>query len=295
MSDMVRASPPAPPSRPAPPLVDPLPAAVDGPRGGLDTDAVLRVLLPAGVFLAAVLAWDLVVRLNGIPPYILPGPGLVLSTLISDWDVLSASLLVTLRITVSALLAAVVGGVALAVLFAQSKWIERSLFPFAVILQVTPVVAIAPLLLIYLSANTAVLVCAFMVAFFPILANTTLGLASADHNLASLFDLYRASRWQRLAYLRVPAALPYFLGGLRIGGGLALIGAIVAEIAAGSAGQGSGLAFRIVESGYRLNIPRMFAALLLISLAGILIFLFFTLVSHLALRRWHESAVRREN
>ena len=166
-------------------------------------------------------------------------------------------------------------------------------YPFAVILQVTPIVAIAPLLLVYLDAGTAMLVCAFIVAFFPILSNTTLGLASTDPNLRNLFKLYGAGRWRELLLLRVPSALPYFLGGLRIGGGLALIGAVVAEIAAGSAGQGSGLAYRIVESGYRLNIPRMFAALLMISFTGIVIYAVLALLSHLLLRRWHESALDR--
>lgn len=257
-------------------------------------EAALRALVPLAVFAAALCGWEYIVRANDIPPYVLPAPSLVFATLISDWPTLSASLLVTVETTFAALLAAVGGGVALAVLFAQSKWIERSLFPFAVILQVTPVVAIAPLLLIYLSSQTAVLVCAFLVAFFPILSNTALGLASADHNLVDLFQLSRASRWQTLMLLRLPTMLPYFLGGLRIAGGLALIGAIVAEIAAGSAGQGSGLAFRIIESGYRLNIPRMFAALVLISLTGILIFLFFTLMSQVLLSRWHDSARKRE-
>jgi NitT/TauT family transport system permease protein len=171
--------------------------------------------------------------------------------------------------------------------------VERSFFPFAVILQVTPIVAISPLLLIYLEPHTAVLVCAFLVAFFPILSNTALGLASADHNLIDLFELYRAPGWKQLLLLRLPAALPYFLGGLRIGGGLALIGAIVAEIAAGSAGQGSGLAYRIVESGFRLNIPRMFAALALISVTGILIYAALSLLSYLLLARWHDSARQR--
>ena len=161
-------------------------------------------------------------------------------------------------------------------------------------MQVTPVISIAPLLLVYLSSSAAVLVCAFLVAFFPILSNTALGLASADHNLLDLFELYGASQWQQLRLLRMPSALPYFLGGLRIGGGLALIGAIVAEIAAGSAGSGSGLAYRIMESGYRLNIPRMFAALFLISITGITIFLFFTGVSYILLHRWHDSARTRE-
>jgi NitT/TauT family transport system permease protein len=210
-------------------------------------------------------------------------------TLWKDRVVLFDSFLVTLRVTLEALLAAVIGGVALAFVFASSRIVELSLFPIAVILQVTPIVAIAPLMLIYLQPDTAVLVCAWVVAFFPILANTTLGLNSVDPHLRDLFALSGAGPLQTLTLLRAPSALPYFLGGLRIAGGLALIGAIVAEIAAGTAGQGSGLAFRIVESGYRLNIPRMFAALLLISLAGILIYFILSLVSWLALRRWHES------
>lgn len=248
-----------------------------------------RLLLPFAVLAALVYGWDLVVRLNNLPPYILPAPGLVVETLWQDRAVLFGSFLVTLRVTIEALLAAVIGGVALAFIFASSRIVELSLFPIAVILQVTPIVAIAPLMLIYLEPNTAVLVCAFVVAFFPILANTTLGLNSVDPNLRDLFALSGAGPLQTLTLLRAPSALPYFLGGLRIAGGLALIGAIVAEIAAGSAGQGSGLAFRIVESGYRLNIPRMFAALLLISITGILIYFLLSLVSWLALRHWHES------
>lgn len=254
-----------------------------------------RWLAPLTLAALTIAAWDLVVRLKGIPPYILPSPGLVLASLINDWSTLWPSLLVTLKITFMALLAAIVGGVGLAVLFSLSRWIELSLFPFAVILQVTPIIAVAPLILIYVD-NTylALLLCAWIVAFFPILSNTTLGLNSADHNLRDLFQLYRASRWQQLILLRLPAAMPYFLGGLRIAGGLSLIGAIVAEFAAGTAGTGSGLAYRILEAGYRLNIPRMFAALILISLTGIVIFLALTLLQHLVLRRWHESALQRE-
>ena len=250
-------------------------------------------VVPAAVLLLALSAWEATVRLRGIPPYILPAPSLIAQTLAKDWGMLSAALLVTVRTTVLALVLAVIGSVALALVFAQSKWIERSFFPFAVVMQVTPIVSIAPLLLIYLQPQTAVLACAFLVAFFPILSNTALGLASADHNLIELMELYRASRWQQMLRLRLPAALPFFLGGLRIGGGLALIGAIVAEIAAGSAGQGSGLAFRIVEAGFRLNIPRMFAALALISATGIVIYMFFSGLSYLLLHRWHDSARQR--
>ncbi|GGC63719.1 ABC transporter permease [Chelatococcus reniformis] len=255
---------------------------------------ILSWAMPVLAFAGALLAWDLVVRLNGIPPFILPAPALVAATLVSDWPILSASLWVTLRTTLEALVVATAGGVALAVVFAQSRWIALSFYPFAVILQVTPIIAIAPLLLIYLSPDAAVLTCAFVVAFFPVLSNTLAGLTSVDPNLRDLFRLNRASRLAELLRLRIPAALPSFLVGLRIAGGLALIGAIVAEIAAGSSGQGSGLAYRIVEAGYRLNVPRMFAALALISIAGVVIYGSLALLSHVLLRRWHDSTVARD-
>jgi NitT/TauT family transport system permease protein len=276
-------------SLPTPPLSAEQ-AAPDSP-----TLRLVRILLPVVVLAAGIAVWDLVVRINDIPPHILPGPGAVFWTLISDWPVLSQSLLTTLTTTLEGFVAAAVGGIALALLFNQSRWLEYSLFPYAVILQVTPVIAIAPLLLIYLPQQAAVIVCAWIVGFFPVLANTTLGLNSVDRNLAGLFRLYGASRLQTLAFLKLPSALPYILGGLRIAGGLSLIGAVVAEIAAGSAGAGSGLAYRILESGYRLNIPRMFAALLLLSAAGIVIYGLLALTSHLVLRRWHESALGKEN
>jgi NitT/TauT family transport system permease protein len=256
-------------------------------------DRVLRIVLPVAVLAVGILVWELVVRLRDVPPYVLPAPALVVRTLVSDWAVLSASLVRTLVTTLEGFLLAAAGGVGLAVIFNQSRLAEYCLYPYAVILQVTPIVAIAPLLLVYLPQQAAVLACAWIVAFFPVLANTTLGLRSVDRNLLDLFTLYRTSRAQVLWHLKLPAALPYVLGGLRIAGGLALIGAVVAEIAAGSAGAGSGLAYRIAESGYRLNIPRMFAALVLLSVAGIVIFYLLSLVTHLALRRWHESALDR--
>ena len=257
-------------------------------------DGVLRALLPVAMLALTLFVWEFVVRHYNIPPYVLPGPRLVFDTLIADWGVLSASLIVTLTITLEGFALAVIGGVGLAILFNQSRLVEYSLYPYAVILQVTPIVAVAPLLLIYLPQQGAVLACAWIVAFFPVLANTTLGLKSVDHNLADLFRLYGASRWQVLRDLKLPAAMPYVLGGLKIAGGLSLIGAVVAEIAAGSAGAGSGLAYRIAESGYRLNIPRMFAALFLLSVAGVVIFFALSLLSHLLLRRWHESALARD-
>jgi len=226
----------------------------------MNRDDFIGYAVPALTLGTGLLGWEAVVRYFAIPPYLLPAPSVIIATLFTDWGTLSSSLWVTLSITLKALLAAVIGSVTLAVIFAQSRLVERAFYPFAVAMQVTPIVAIAPLLLIYLSPSVAVLVCAFLVAFFPLLANTTLGLSSADRNLVDLFEMYRSTKVQQFTLLRLPSALPYFLAGLRISGGLALIGAIVAEIAAGSAGQGSGLAYRIVESGFRLNIPRMFAA-----------------------------------
>jgi NitT/TauT family transport system permease protein len=260
----------------------------------MSRDRFVRIALPIVVLVLGAVIWELVVKLEDIPPYVLPSPGRILRTLVEDWALLLQSLLVTLATTIEGFLLAAVGGVGLAVLFNQSRLVEYSLYPYAVILQVTPIVAIAPLLLIYLPQPLAVLACAWIVAFFPVLANTTLGLNSVDRNLTDLFSLYGASRSQVLWNLKLPSALPYILGGLRIAGGLSLIGAVVAEIAAGSAGAGSGLAYRIAESGYRLNIPRMFAALLLLSVAGVAIFYLLSLVNYLALRRWHESALDGE-
>jgi NitT/TauT family transport system permease protein len=255
----------------------------------------VRIAAPALLGLLMLALWEGIVRVAAIPPYILPGPILVARTLVADWNSLLPSLGVTLAITFEALGAAVVVGVLLAVLFSLSRWLELSLFPYAVVLQVTPIVAIAPLIIVWANdIDLSLLICAWLVAFFPILSNTILGLRSVDANLLDLFELYGAGRWRTLVHLRLPSALPYFLGGLRISGGLALIGAVVAEFVAGTGGSASGLAWRILESSYQLKIPRMFAALFLISGAGIGIFLLLTLLSHLLLRRWHESALSAE-
>ena len=254
----------------------------------------LDIIAPIVVGIIFLLTWEGLVRVADLPPYILPTPSLTLQTLITEWSTLFPSLLITLQITVFAFIAASISGVLVAVLFTQSKWIERSFFPYAIILQTTPIVAIAPLIIIWLRNNTfaALVVCAWIVAFFPIVSNTTLGLNSCDRNLRNLFQLYNASRWQTLMYLRLPNALPYFLGGLKISGGLALIGAVVAEFVAGTGGAQAGIAYQILMSSYNLEIPRMFAALLLTTCSGVLIFVILTWISHLLLRHWHESAIK---
>jgi NitT/TauT family transport system permease protein len=259
------------------------------------TEKVLRVLVPLAMLVLAIALWQAHIVINQVPRYIMPAPADVAMALWNDWGTLFPSLLVTLRITFLALLFALVGGVGLAIILVQSKWVELAVFPFAVILQVTPMIAIAPLLIIYLDTPTALLTCAFIVAFFPILSNMVAGLKSVDHNLLNLFELYGANRWQTLIHLKLPSSLPFFAAGLRIGGGLSLIASVVAEFAAGSAGRGAGLAFRLLESGYRLNYPRLYAALILLMATGVAIFAATSFVSWLLLHRWHESAVKREN
>ncbi|HEX7640467.1 MAG TPA: ABC transporter permease, partial [Burkholderiaceae bacterium] len=234
--------------------------------------------------------WEGAVRLWHVPPWLLPAPSLVASTLVDDFGSLMTSWWFTVRVTAAALALAVVGGVAIATLFALSRTAERALAPFAVVLQVTPIVAIAPLVMIVTdSPLVTVLACAWIVAFFPILANTLAGLRSADANLRDLFALYGATRWQRLRYLLVPAALPSFMTGLRIAGGLALIGEVVAEFVAGAAGRDTGLASRILEASFRTEIPKMFAALALVALTGVAIYLATAAASRALLGRWHDS------
>lgn len=247
------------------------------------------------------LGWQGAVAYFQLPPYLLPSPFLVLQTLFQDWGLLWPALLTTLQITLCAFGLATVSGLGLAMVFSQNIWIERSLFPYAIILQTTPIVAIAPLIILWVrkvvpgesATFVSLVICAWIVALFPILSNTVLGLKSVDRTLLNLFQLYNASRWQTLIHLQLPHALPYFLGGLRISGGLALIGAVVAEFVAGTGGARSGLAYEILMASYNLKIPRMFAALVLISALGILLFSLLTAISHWLLHRWHDSALAR--
>lgn len=245
---------------------------------------------PALFLAVLLLAWEAAVRIRQVPEFILPAPSAIGSTLVRDFPILLPRLVFTVGVTVTAFVLAAVLGLLLAILMASSRWMERMLYPVAVILQVTPVVAIAPLIIIWVrDTRLSLLICAWLVAFFPVVSNATAGLNSTDPNLTALFRLYRASRWQSLAWLRLPSATTFYLAGLRIAGGLALIGAVVAEFVAGTGGTQSGLAFVIVESGYKLNMARMFASLFLISLTGILIFALLSRLTRLITGRWHEG------
>jgi NitT/TauT family transport system permease protein len=251
-------------------------------------------LIPFLTLTCLVIGWEALVRLAQIPHYTLPAPSLVLQTLAANFGSLAGSWWFTLKITFGALLLACAGGVLIASVFALSRPIETALFPVAVMLQVTPIVAVAPLILIYVESTTAaLLLCTWIVAFFPILSNTVIGLRAADLHLRELFRLYRASPWQRLRLLLVPSALPYFVAGLKISGGLSLIGAVTAEMVAGAAGRETGLASRILEASFRTETPKMFAALTLLVLTGVMIFWGFNALSRALLGRWHAAESRR--
>jgi NitT/TauT family transport system permease protein len=256
----------------------------------------VRYLVPVVVFLAAILFWEWRVTASGISPLVLATPSAIATALFAHWDVLGPALLFTLRITAEAFVLATVAGVAIAVLFSQSRMIEWALYPFAVVLQVTPVVAIAPLLLIWIgydNVNEVLVVLAWIISFFTVLSNTVTGLKSADHNLIDLMKLYRASRWQVLTRVQLPSALPYILTGMKISGGLALIGAVTAEFVAGS-GNDLGLGWVITLSTRNLDTAQAFAALALLSILGIVILFLLTALEWALLHRWHESAVKKE-
>jgi NitT/TauT family transport system permease protein len=251
---------------------------------------ILNRLAPVLTAVAMIAGWESLVRIAEIPHYTLPAPSLVAQTLWDNLGSLAASWWYTIRITFGGLALAVLGGVTIAAVFALSRSVEAALFPVAVVLQVTPIVAIAPLILIYVESTTAaLLLCTWVVAFFPILSNTVIGLRAADPHLRDLFRLYRATPWQRLRLLLVPSALPYFIGGLKIAGGLALIGSVTAEMVAGVAGRQTGLASRILEASFRTETPKMFAALVLLMITGVLIFWCFEALSRRLLGRWHAS------
>ena len=256
---------------------------------------VQKVVYPLVVGLFIITVWQSLVIAYELPPYLVPSPWLMVKTLFIDWAELSLALWVTVKITLLAFMLAAVLGVLISFVFVQSKLIETALFPYAVLLQVTPIVAVAPLIIIWVKDPLAsMVICATLVALFPIISNTTLGLRSVEPDLQNYFKLNRATRFQSLVRLRIPSALPYFFGGLRISSGLSLIGAVVAEFVAGTGGSGAGLAYQILQAGFRLNIPRMFAALLLISLTGVALFAAMAWLSRWALGSWHASEISHD-
>jgi len=256
----------------------------------LQNPRLYKILIPSFIAIILLATWQTAVVVSEVPEYIFPSPWAITKTLFQDWGLLSNALLFTLKITLLSFLMAIVFGALTAFIFVQSRIIETAFFPYAVLLQVTPVVAIAPLIIIWVPNTTlALVICSTLVALFPIISNTTLGLRSVSPNLLAYFRLRRASRFQILMRLRIPSALPYFFAALHIASGLSLVGAVVAEFVAGTGGSNTGLAYQILQSGYQLNIPRMFAALTLISFTGVMLFTIMSMISKLTIGRWHES------
>jgi len=251
-----------------------------------------KIFYPALVAVLVVLLWQGWVTYFKIPQFLVPSPLVMLQSLWANLGTLLMSLLFTLKITLISFLLSIIIGSSVAFILVQNRFVETALFPYIVFLQVTPIVAIAPLIIIWVKDTTlSLVVCSTLMAVFPIISNTTQGLRSVSPGLLSYFKLNHASRLQILLRLRIPSALPYFFGALRISSGLSLIGAVVAEFVAGSGGSDTGLAYQILQAGYQLNIPLMFAALLLISLAGITLFGVMSWISQRALSAWHESEV----
>jgi len=257
----------------------------------------LNYVLPILAGICFLAGWQAFVTFYNVPKFILPTPTLIVETMIKDAPALLSALKFTAIITLSAFALAVITGIVVGVILSQNRALEMTLWPYAVIMQVTPVLAIAPLIIIWVGLDNvwlALLVLAWLVAFFPMLSNTALGMKSTDHGLRNVFELYGSSRWKRFRYLQLPSALPYILGGARISAGLSVIGAVVAEFQAGT-GNATGLAWTIVEAGTMLNVPRMFAALFLLSAFGLSIWYLTTFLQRLWLRRWHESELTQEN
>jgi NitT/TauT family transport system permease protein len=258
--------------------------------------SALKYIIPVALGVAVLALWEFLVRHYQVPVYVLPAPSAIWTAFVGNFAELMSALWVTFRIVIIAFALALVSGVALAILFSFSRIVEMALYPYAVILQVTPVISIAPLIVIWVGYDNieiALLILAWIVAFFPILANTTLGLRSADHNLIDLFKLYGGSRWQILTRLQLPGALPYLLSAMKVSGGLSLVGVIVAEFAAGT-GSDTGIGWTLIESSRNLHIATMFAALALLSILGIAIFFALSALEWALLHRWHDSAVRQE-
>ena len=249
-----------------------------------------KLFYPLLMAVALLLLWQWLVTALQVPVFLVPSPLVVAQSLMQNFPSLFMSLLYTMKITVISFAVAIVIGSVIAFLLVQNRFIETALFPYIVFLQVTPIVAIAPLIIIWVKDTTlSLVVCATLMAVFPIISNTTQGLRSVSPGLLSYFQLNHASRMQILLRLRIPSALPYFFGALRISSGLSLIGAVVAEFVAGTGGTDTGLAYQILQAGYQLNIPLMFAALLLISLAGFLLFAVMSWLTRRVLAAWHES------
>ena len=248
----------------------------------------LSVLAPLALVALLLAAWEVCCRIWAVPEYFLPPPSAIFTAFVQNAPLLATSAWRTLAMALQALAAATLFAGALALGTALSRTFDQAVRPLAFALQVTPVVAIAPLVVIWAGVEhpgRAITALAAIVAFFPIFSGTVRGLTSVDPDLERLFDLYGATPLQRLLRLRLPSALPFIVEGAKVAAGLSIIGAVVAEFVAGSGGA-QGLAWRILEAGNRLRTAEMFAALLALALMAAAVHLVFQSLERRALKWW---------
>ena len=242
--------------------------------------------------------WQLIVTASGLKPFIFPGPLDVLNRgFIENGENLASAAWFTFRTSAVSFVAVIVLGTAFSFLLSSSKFVEKAIYPYMVMLQSTPVIAIAPIIIIWFGLGFgSIVVISVIIAIFAVVANTTQGLISVENNLQNLFRLYGANRTQTLWKLRLPFALPFMVTGWRIASAQVVIGAIVGEYMAGAGGGGlAGLGITIAESAARLQTPYLFAAALTAAFLGIAFFLLVNYAGYLMLRSWHESAIQHEN
>lgn len=255
----------------------------------------IKLLGPILALIIFLSLWQFVPIMLDIKPFILPKPTDVVEAAIDNWHLLWPAMQVTIFESVIGFLLSAVVGIGISILLASSRVLEISLYPYAVILQTIPVVAIAPIVVIWFGSGfNSIVIISFLIGFFPVVSNTLMGLNSVDKNMGDLFKLYNASKWQTMFKLRIPAAMPFIMSGLKISCTLAIIGSITGEYIAGIGGGKGGLGYAITVAAVQLKTPYLFACAISGALFGIVFYLLVSYLSRLVLKSWHESAMKVE-
>lgn len=251
---------------------------------------------PILVFIGFIALWWIIsATVYADKNYLLPRPPAVVKAFVDNWDLIMEGTWITFTSAATGFVLAIVFGMLGAIVMSLSKALERSFYPYAVLLQTVPIVAVAPVIVLWFGYNqTSVIVIAFMIAVFPILNNTLLGLASADRNQLDLFRMHHANKVTEFVKLRFPGALPHIFAGLRISAGLSVIGAIVGEFIIGSGGEKGGLGVKVIFAQVRLQTDLLFAEVIASTLLGFMFFVVVSWIGTLSLRSWHESALKAD-
>lgn len=255
----------------------------------------LKYLGPILALVVFLSIWQFIPTLLDIKPFILPKPTDVVSAAIEDWALLWPAMQITIFESVIGFILSAIVGIGISILLASSRVLEISLYPYTVILQTIPIVAIAPIIVIWFGSGfNSIVIISFLIGFFPIVSNTLMGLNSVDKNMGDLFKLYNANKWQTMFKLRIPAAMPFIMSGLKVSCTLAIIGSITGEYIAGIGGGKGGLGYAITVAAVQLKTPYLFACAITGALFGIVFYLLVSMISRLVLKSWHESAMKVE-